>query len=69
LAHVESFHQPLVLVVPNIDSPANRYIVFKERSIWKEDFAKWLARDCEKFPDFEDDVDMDNFLNGESGDY
>jgi hypothetical protein len=63
LAHVESFHQPLV-VVPNIDGPANHYIVFKERSMWKEDFAKWLARDYEKFPDFEDDVDIEDFLNG-----
>jgi hypothetical protein len=68
LAHVESFHQPLV-VVPDIDGPANRYIVFKERSMWKEDFAKWLARDYEKFPDFEDDVDEEDFLNGENGDY
>jgi hypothetical protein len=69
LADVESFHQPLV-VVPDIDGPANRYIVFKERSMWKDDFAKWLARDYEKFPDFEDDLDEDEFLNGEeSGDY
>jgi hypothetical protein len=69
LAHVESFHQPLV-VVPDIDGPANRYIVFKERSMWKDDFAKWLARDYEKFPDFEDDLDEEEYLNGEeSGDY
>jgi hypothetical protein len=68
LAHVESFHQPLV-VVPDIDGPANRYIVFKERSMWKEDFAKWLARDYEQFPDFEDDVDEEDYWNGENGDY
>jgi hypothetical protein len=69
LAHVESFHQPL-FVVPDLDGPANRYIVFKERSMWKDDFAKWLARDYEKFPDFEDDLDEEEFLNGEeSGDY
>jgi hypothetical protein len=61
LAHVESFHQPLV-VVPGIDGPANHYIVFKGRTIWKEFFTKWLARDYEKFPDFEDDVDLEDFL-------
>jgi hypothetical protein len=68
LADVTSFHQPLV-VVPDIDGPANRYIVFKERSMWKDDFAKWLARDYEKFPDFEDDLEEEDFLNGENGDY
>jgi hypothetical protein len=68
LADVISFHQPLV-VVPDIDGPANRYIVFKERSMWKDDFAKWLARDYEKFPDFEDDLEEEDFLNGENADY
>jgi hypothetical protein len=56
------------VVVPDINGPANRYIVLKERSMWKEDFAKWLARDYDKFPNFEDDVNMEDFLNGESGD-
>jgi hypothetical protein len=62
LADVTSFHQPLV-IVPDIDGPANRYIVIKDRSMWKDDFAKWLARDYEKFPDFEDDLEEEDFLN------
>jgi hypothetical protein len=58
-----------LVVVPDIYGLANHYIVFKERSMWKDDFAKWLARDYAKFPDFEDDLDKEDFLNGESGDY
>jgi hypothetical protein len=50
LADVESFHQRPCVVVPDIDErPFNRYIVLKERPVWKEDFSKWLARDYEKF--------------------
>jgi hypothetical protein len=37
--------------------------------MWKDDFAKWLARDYEKFPDYEDDLEEEDFLNGENGDY
>jgi hypothetical protein len=59
-----------MVVVPDIvDGPANQYIVFKERTTWKEDFSKWLARDCEKFPDFKDDVDEEDFEYEENGDY
>jgi hypothetical protein len=50
LADVESFHQRPLVVVPDIDElPANRYVVFQERPVWKEYFSKWLARDYEKF--------------------
>lgn len=61
LADVQSFNQPLA-VVPDIGGPVNRYIILKDREAWSEDFSKWLARDYETFPDFDEDVDPEDLV-------
>jgi len=64
LADVESFHAPLV-VVPDIGGPANRYIVIRSRGMWVDDFAKWLGKKYEDFPEFDDDIDSEILLGGQ----
>jgi hypothetical protein len=49
LADVEAFHGPVV-VVPDVDGDANRYLLVKNRGQWVEDFEKWLDRPYEHIP-------------------
>jgi hypothetical protein len=49
LADVEAFHG-LVVVVPDIDGDANRYLLVKNCRQWVEDFEKWLDRPYEHMP-------------------
>jgi hypothetical protein len=49
LADVEAFHWPVV-VVPDVDGDANRYLLVKNRGQWVEDFEKWLDRPYEHIP-------------------
>jgi hypothetical protein len=50
LADVEAFEDPLV-VVPDIEGDANRYLLLKSRRQWVQDFEKWLDRPYEHIPD------------------
>jgi hypothetical protein len=47
LADVEAFHGPVV-VVPDVDGDANRYLLVKNCGQWVEDFEKWLDRPIER---------------------
>jgi hypothetical protein len=49
LADVEAFHGPVV-VVPDVDGDANRYLLVKNRRQWVEDFEKWLDSPTNIFP-------------------
>jgi hypothetical protein len=48
-ADVEAFHG-LVVVVPDVDGDANRYLLVKNCGQWVEDFEKWLDRPYEHTP-------------------
>jgi hypothetical protein len=49
LADVKAFHGPVV-VVPDVDGDANRYLLVKNCGQWVEDFEKWLDRPYEHIP-------------------
>jgi hypothetical protein len=53
LADIQSFSEPVAVVVPDVGRPTNRYLLLRNRSYWKEDFTAWLDKPLERFPDFE----------------
>lgn len=68
LADVEAFVEPIT-VVPDIGGEANAYFGMRQRRRWAEDFAAWLERDFEEWPDFESDSEDDQvpYAEGDDG--